>query len=269
MNCWSARMADEFDRTPEPWTIANIDTNLEVYEENLHPEFGGLEPSWVFYPSGSDPFLPWIPDGTFASYWSKLTLNDHLVFQVLTKWGPEVERRDLEWDGYENRVSNRTFPDHVMLGVSVESPRREYRIDWLREQAAETKFVSFEPLVECIPGVDLDLSGIDWAIIGGESEQDPEHRREMDPSWARNVIRACRRHDVAVFFKQHSAARSETGQKLAMPRGTEPRRIEEFPELPERLPAAPKEFLDDDEHPVPEPAGAGQQFLHNYVEASR
>ena len=77
---------------------------------------------------------------------------------------------------------------YVMLGVSCESERRTYRLDWLREQPAAVKFVSFEPLVECIP--DVDLTGIDWAIIGGESGPD---YRPMDPAWARNLIRACRR----------------------------------------------------------------------------
>lgn len=269
-NCWSASMADRFDRTPEPWTVANIDANLQVYEENLHPEFEALEPSWVFYPSGSDPYLPWLPDGTRASYWSKVKRNDHLVFQVLTKWGPEIERLDEDTlpDGHPPAVLDE-HPDHVMLGVTVESKRREYRLDWLREQDAATKFVSFEPLVECIPGTDLDLSGVDWAIIGGESHPDADVRRDMDPAWARNLVRACRRQDVAVFFKQHSGARAEDDIRLDMADGRGKRKIEEFPEMPDGPPAAPKEFLDEPEQPAPKPQGSGQKFLDAYAGGGR
>lgn len=149
------------------------------------------------------------------------------AFQVLTKHGADNERTIPE------------PPENVMLGVSVESQRRRYRIEWLREQPAATKFVSFEPLVECIP--DVDLTGIDWAIIGGESG---ENRRAMNPAWARNLVRACRRQDVAVFFKQHSGRRPEENVVLAYPNpDSEPQRFEEFPELPDGVLPKPRKHL--------------------------
>ena len=108
-----------------------------------------------------------------------------------------------------------------MVGVSVGHPEWRYRIDWLRDQPAMTRFVSFEPLVH--PIEDVDLSGIDWAIIGGESG--PDHR-PMEPGWARSLVETCREQDVAVFFKQHSDYKTETRQTL------DGERIEEFPDLP-------------------------------------
>jgi DNA adenine methylase len=130
-------------------------------------------------------------------------------------------------------------PDNVMLGVSVGHPDWRERIDWLQSQPAATRFVSFEPLVQDIPEVDLE--GVDWAIIGGESHPDPSERREMKPAWARRLVESCRRQDVAVFFKQHSGPRPESDIELDM--GDGPQRIEEFPTLPDGVQPAPKAFL--------------------------
>lgn len=85
------------------------------------------------------------------------------------------------------------------------------------------------------------LTGIDWAIIGGESGPE-ERRREMETAWARNLVRACRQQDVAVFFKQHSGAQPESNIEIDMQDGQGPRRIEEFPDLPDGVVPAPREF---------------------------
>lgn len=221
-NCWAADVADRFDRTPEPWTIANIDENLSIYDEDIVGELAKVGPGWCFYPSSSDPFLPWLPDEVWEQYWQSIFTSKHLCFQVLTKWGPD---KDID-------APILSHQDHVMLGVTVENARRDYRIDWLRDQDAETKFVSFEPLLDYVG--DVDLTGIDWAIIGGESGT---KRRWWMPSLARQVIRECRDQDVAVFFKQHGDRFPEERIELY---GDV---IREFPEIPADVPPKPEEYL--------------------------
>lgn len=226
--CWSARMADRFDRTPEPWTVEHIDDNLQVYDIPILDDLAHLDPGWCFYPSSSDPYLPWLPGDALRDYFASIVQNDHLCFQVLTKYGPK--RDDIQ---------PRIWPENVMLGVSVETPRRTDRIDWLRDQTAPVKFVSFEPLIEPID--EVDLSGIDWVIVGGESHPNADERREMDPDWARDLYSEARRQDVPYLFKQHSGRYAEAETHLEI--DGEPREIHEFPDTPGSLPNAPREFL--------------------------
>lgn len=234
--CWAAGMASRFDRTPEPWTIANVDENLSVYDEDITDRLYRKKPGWCFYPSSSDPYLPALPEQARDDYYESIGWCTRHCFQVLTKWGPDRQRGD-----HEAAWEYPSWPENVILGTSVESPRRRYRIDWLREQTAFTKFVSFEPLIEPIP--DVDLSGIDWIIVGGESHRDNSRRREMNPEWAVRLLELAREYDVAFFFKQHSGLYPEEDRLLDA--GDGPREYNEFPETPSSVfPDMPREPLD-------------------------
>lgn len=225
-NCYAERVSNRHGHTDHRWLPTNALDNVQIKPDKLSerpPDAG-----WVFVNSMSDLYHPLVEDEFIEQVHEKIGHHPALAFQVLTKHGAS-NGRDIP-----------AAPDNLMLGVSVESERRLSRIDWLRSQQAETKFISFEPLVEGI-APPIDLEGIDWAIVGGESHPDADERREMDPGWARNIIRECRREDVAVFFKQHSGPRPESDITIDMGDGEE--RIEEFPELPEGIVPAPKEFL--------------------------
>jgi len=226
-NCYAERVSRRFGNTDKPWLDTYAEDNVQLKEHYLSDRLG--EPSWVFVNSMSDLYHEQVPDEFIHKVYDAIRDMDDSAFQVLTKHGPDNEREIPH------------PPDNVMLGVSVGHPDWRYRIDWLREQPAETKFVSLEPLVECIP--DVDLSAIDWAIIGGESG--PNHR-EMKPAWARNLIRACRRQDTAVFFKQHSDRQTETRQTIEYPKGNEKQRIEEFPDLPNGILPKPRKHITED-----------------------
>ena len=221
-NCYAERVSRKFGNTNKPWTVNNAETNIQIKERYLSDRLH--EPNWVFVNSMSDLFHPVVSDEFIQSVYDACRDMSESAFQVLSKHGPDNGREIPE------------PPKNVMLGVSVESPRRTYRIDWLRDQHAETRFISFEPLVECIP--DVDLTGIDWAIIGGESG--PNHR-EMSPAWARNLIRSCKRQGVSVFFKQHSDFKTETRQTIEF-QGIE-RRFEEFPTMPDGVLPKPRKHL--------------------------
>ncbi|MEO7177078.1 MAG: DUF5131 family protein, partial [Saprospiraceae bacterium] len=91
----------------------------------------------------------------------------------------------------------RTIPDNVWMGVSVESGKTKHRIDYLREIPAKIRFLSMEPLLEHTGT--LDLTGIHWVIVGGESGM---KARPMKPEWALDIQRQCDEQGVSFFFKQ-------------------------------------------------------------------
>lgn len=111
------------------------------------------------------------------------------IFQVLTK-RPENIRPFLERTG-------ETFPANMWLGVTVEHARTAQRIDTLRDAPAAVRFISFEPLLGEVG--DLDLSGINWVITGGESGP---RARFCNPHWVREILLWCELYNVPAFHKQ-------------------------------------------------------------------
>ena len=109
------------------------------------------------------------------------------VFQVLTKRSTRLRDLSSEFDWSPN----------IWMGVSVENSNYTYRIDNLRHTGATVKFLSLEPLLDDLG--ELNLSGVDWAIAGGESGPGA---RSMDPNWVRSIRDQCVRDGVAFHFKQ-------------------------------------------------------------------
>ena len=96
------------------------------------------------------------------------------------------------------------------MGVSVEDERVLDRIDFLRQTPAKVKFLSCEPLIG--PLDDLDLTDIDWAIVGGESGRGS---RPMEKEWVKSILRQCRDARVKFFFKQWGGVRKDmSGRQL-------------------------------------------------------
>ena len=89
------------------------------------------------------------------------------------------------------------MPQNVWLGTTVESQKNKYRIDFLRELEAPVKFLSCEPLIEDLQ--ELNLNGINWVIVGGESGM---QARPMQEQWVINIKNQCLEKDIAFFFKQ-------------------------------------------------------------------
>lgn len=108
-------------------------------------------------------------------------------YQILTK------REQILQDYF----STRSAPDNVWMGVTVESAKTKHRIDFLRGIDAKIRFLSIEPLIQDVG--ELDLTGIHWVIVGGESGP---KARPMKPEWAINVHDQCDEQGVAFFFKQ-------------------------------------------------------------------
>ena len=96
------------------------------------------------------------------------------------------------------------------MGVSVETQDYTFRIDHLRQTSAQVKFLSIEPLLG--PIQNLDLEGIDWVIVGGESGPKARH---MDPTWVVNIQKKCLQSNIPFFFKQWGGVhKKKTGRRL-------------------------------------------------------
>jgi protein gp37 len=121
------------------------------------------------------------------------------TFLVLTK-RPERMARLTQAHG---------VPPNVWLGTSVEDQRVLHRIDTLRTCPATVRFLSCEPLIGPLP--DLDLSGISWVIVGGESG--PRHR-PIDPAWVRDLRDQCVARGIPLFFKQWGGRTPKAGGRL-------------------------------------------------------
>ena len=157
------------------------------------------KPRTVFVNSMSDLFHRDISGDFIQRVFNVMWQADWHVFQVLTK----RSERLLE-------LSNHLpWPDNVWMGVSVESADYVYRIDHLRAASAATKFLSLEPLLGPIPG--MNLEGIDWVIVGGESGPGA---RPMDSSWVTDIKDQCANAGVPFFFKQRGGVRKKKAGRL-------------------------------------------------------
>jgi len=213
-NCYAARDSHEhWGHTPEPWTVDNLEANLKLQSHHMDWPRSQAEPRRIFVNSMSDLFLPEevLPDEYLHRIMDVIEEEERHVFQGLTKHGCETTAKHgdvprlLRWDREYGR-----WPDNLWMGVSVENENRAYRYEQLKETGAATKWISFEPLVGEV--TTLDLEGIDWAAVGGESGPD---FRPMDHAWARAIRDACRETGTAFFFKQSAASRNETDRVLA------------------------------------------------------
>jgi protein gp37 len=160
---------------------------VREHEGALAIPFGWKKPAMVFVNSMSDLFHKDVSLGFIKRVFDVMNANPHLVFQVLTKRSERLAEicSELQWS------------QNIWMGVSVEDDRVAHRIDDLRIVPAAVRFLSCEPLIG--PLRNLNLRGIDWVIVGGESGAKP---RPMQPEWALNIRDQCAMHDVAFFFKQ-------------------------------------------------------------------
>jgi protein gp37 len=224
-NCYAERISRQYGHTEHEWTNEHAAENVSERPDKLEEPYAIDEPARVFVNSMSDLFHSEISADYIREVFAVMRNCPHVIFQILTKRPGRAAHMALDW------------PPNVWMGTSVEDSRVADRIELLRPCDAETLFISFEPLIG--PVGDVDLSGIDWAIVGGESGPDAD-RREMEHAWARDIRRQCERNDVAFFFKQSSARQPERGTQLTVEKeigGTTVFVQETVREMPEAHPA--------------------------------
>jgi len=157
-------------------------------------------PKRIFVNSMSDLFHTDVPAEYIKKVFAVMARADWHQFQVLTKRAERLRELtdDLPW------------PSHIWQGVSIENREYVRRIEDLRASGAAVKFLSLEPLLGPLPK--LNLRGIDWVIVGGESGPGA---RPMEEAWVIDIRNQCRRADVAFFFKQWGGVqKSKTGRVL-------------------------------------------------------
>jgi protein gp37 len=160
---------------------------VRCHEDALAIPRGWRKPSVVFVNSMSDLFHDEVPLNFIKKVFKAMNECPQHVFQVLTKRAARLEKvaAELNWT------------PNIWMGVSVENEAVSWRIDHLRKVPASVRFLSCEPLIGPLPKLNLD--GIHWAIVGGESGV---HSRPMAIEWVKQIHRQCDKADVAFFFKQ-------------------------------------------------------------------
>jgi protein gp37 len=234
--CYAAALSQRYGWTTKPWTIQNEEENVRLKPHKLFEPYKVKEPSRIFVNSMSDQFHRVIPDWYRAAIFCiMLDLPQH-TFQVLTKrpeatidWPEKFlaairtpEFRAFAQDAPDKRVKaalqkaingqwESPWAPHIWMGTSVEDARVLHRIDSLRQNKAHVRFISAEPLIGAW-GNKVELSGIHWVIVGGESGDhltSPDNPRWLKMEWAREIKNLCVDQGVAYFFKQDSGIRTE------------------------------------------------------------
>jgi protein gp37 len=199
LNLWGANATRQI--TKQPWK--DVLSWQKKAQKGVAGVLGEGKPHLVF--TGS--LMDWAENradlvSVRNQMWDVIKKCDHLHFQMLTKRPENIVKflpKDWGSEGYPN----------VWLGTSVEDMRVAGRADILREIPAVVRFISYEPALGSLN--DLDLKGIDWVIFGGESGSG---FRRANLDWAREMKAKCENDDVAYFFKQSSAFRTEQGIEL-------------------------------------------------------
>ncbi len=184
-HCYAERMALRLKAMGQP-NYAN-GFRLTLHDDALELPLRWKKPQRVFVNSMSDLFHEDVPANFIGRTFDVMRRAHWHEFQVLTKRAERLEElsRSLTWT------------DNIWMGVSVENQDYAFRIEHLRRSCARTKFLSLEPLLG--PLRNLDLEGIDWVIVGGESGPGA---RPMQASWIRPIRQRCQAAGVPFFFKQ-------------------------------------------------------------------
>lgn len=197
-HCYAERMARRLRAMRQP-NYAN-GFQLTTHEHMLGLPLNWKKPQMIFVNSMSDLFHKDVPPEFIQKVFNVMFRASWHTFQVLTK----RSRRLLEFD------QEIDWPPNVWMGVSVEDSEYAFRIDRLRQTNANIKFLSLEPLLGPLPH--LDLRGIDWVIVGGESGP---RARPIKEEWVIDIRDQCLLVNVPFFFKQWGRVRKKrTGRVL-------------------------------------------------------
>ncbi len=239
-HCYAETFAERFRGVPGHPYERGFD--LRLVPEKIAEPFLWSKPKMVFVNSMSDLFHSAVPDAYILAVSKVMEAASWHTYQVLTKRADRMEHL------LRTKLSFAAELPNIWWGVSVENRRHGLpRVEHLRRTPALTRFLSIEPLLEDIGN--LDLAGIDWVIVGGESGPGA---RQMKPEWAEAILTQCELAEVPFFFKQWGGVqKSKNGRKLGgqtydkMP----PRVLQEIPPKSQRIKIAAKHVYPD--LPVP------------------
>jgi protein gp37 len=213
-NCYAARFSERFRNVPGHPFETGFDLTLRP--ERLLQPLAWKRPRMIFVNSMSDLFQKEIPKAHIGAVFDTMETANWHTYQVLTK------RSSLLMKFINSRYRTHPAPAHMWFGVSVENRTAASRIAHLQKANAGVRFLSIEPLIA--PVGQLDLSGIHWVIVGGESGP---NSRPMDLEWVIDIRNQCVAARVAFFFKQWGGRSPKTGGRLL-----EGREWSQFPRIP-------------------------------------
>jgi len=197
-NCYAERMAKRLKAMRNPNYKNGF--KLSVHENSFDLPLSWKTPQYIFVNSMSDLFHEDVPVDCIQRIFEVMRQAYWHTFQILTKRSSRLQELDnqIEW------------APNIWMGVSVETQDYAFRINDLRSTNALVKFISFEPLLG--PIKQLDLQGIDWVIVGGESG--PKSRK-IEESWVIQIRDICNSQKLPFFFKQWGGTnKKKTGRLL-------------------------------------------------------
>jgi protein gp37 len=193
-HCYAETLSLRFGWSKRPWLPEYAAENVVLHPERLDQPRRWRRPRRVFVNSMSDLFHELVPDAFIHGVFDRMAAADWHSYQILTK-RPE-RMADVVKSYYALHPAPEPLP-HVWLGTSIENERWTARADAVRQTPAAVRFISAEPLLGPLPS--LDLTAIDWLIVGGESGAGA---RPMQTEWALDLRDQASRTGTAFFFKQ-------------------------------------------------------------------
>lgn len=197
-HCYAERFSERFRGVRGHPFETGFD--LTIRPERLTQPLTWKRSRMVFVNSMSDLFHKKVPTSYIARVFTTMEQTPQHIYQVLTK------RSSLLRRFVNDRYPTDAAPNHIWLGVSIEDRDALVRLRHLQQTRASVRFISFEPLLG--PIGDVDLTGIHWAIAGGESGH---KARPVDPAWVRELRDQCKSAGVAFFFKQWGGRTPKAG----------------------------------------------------------
>ncbi|MCH9031539.1 MAG: phage Gp37/Gp68 family protein [candidate division Zixibacteria bacterium] len=197
LNCYAERMSKRLQAMGSPSYVNGFEPTM--HERLLELPYSWKKPRKVFVNSMSDLFHNKVTTEFIEKVFETMNNASAHQFQILTKRPARVIKLN----------SKLRWADNIWMGVSVELAELKFRIDRLRETAAHIKFLSLEPLLGSLGK--LNLKGIDWVIVGGESGPGA---RPMDPKWVIEIRDQCIKARVAFFFKQWGGVQKKKAGRI-------------------------------------------------------
>lgn len=223
-NCYAERFSERFRGVDGHHFKNGFDLTLRP--ERIEQPLMWKKPKMIFVNSMSDLFHKEVPKDYISRVFDTMERADWHIFQILTK------RSSLMRNFVNNRYKNGAAPEHIWLGTSIEDDARRSRIKNLQEMNARVRFLSVEPLIG--PLENLDLQGIHWVIVGGESGP---RARPMQLEWVRSIRDQCNKQSVPFFFKQWGGISSKSSGRLL-----DGREWSQFPTLSKKV-ADPRDLF--------------------------
>lgn len=196
-NCYALRFAERFRGVKGHPYEQGFD--LKLWSDRLNLPLQWAEPKRIFVNSMSDLYHPDVPDEFIRDVFSTMLRARWHTFQILTKRAGRLAKLG----------SSLPWRPHIWQGVSIENMDVAWRADALRKVPAQVRFVSLEPLLGSLR--ELNLSGIQWVIVGGESGP---RARPMKPDWVTELRDKCREESIPFFFKQWGGARKHAAGRV-------------------------------------------------------